>query len=707
MLGMDAQFNIISYVVISTKYDSNSKLLDSFLPLVEHALFSIDKNYVEEVNINDTYEEIYGYRIHSAILNQLLRILQRQGKIEKLKNECIQINKETLKSYSIKEEHDFKLRALLSDVDIFCRKKGHSFERNVISKGIIEFLQKNAIEFNSFINYQSNMEIDDEVEELFIDLTEFLLEERKNDTVHYKFMKEIFAGIVLSSIIISNEQFVSSSNEEFRIGNALLDSNYIFRLLDLQTSLEHQAAQDTYEALSDMGCTFWVCKDTIKQIADTIRSFSTYTTETTNTVLRSYGEEGFTGLASAFIRRSLTSAKLELIIDELEDILVNKYKVRFVDENIFNIDLIDINSDEFNSLQEVKLNSSSNGIAHDLLLVHVVNSNRPKSLYKADQANWWVLTDDNRLTNWNVKNSHKNVPECITEAQLATVMWLCNPKKASLDGFFNTVIAFKSQGLVTNGDYVKISKEIERQKERLSGDEPKLKKLSLVLSQRLLSIQDLLSEDSEEVDHKFDQMLSESQENFERSQKKIAEQEQSIRSHITEKDNLSRAFNDTKSLLSIQTEKLIKSLTDRKNDKQTKYDSFTNQAIALDSKKTNRVRVTTVCLGVLLFLLLLRLLFCALPFIDSLDYWYSEHQMLFWFLSIVVSAGASWLGTKLKFVSRFLKWVSEAIIIKFFVKLKILKDIDAQIKRLYDRSEELLEEMSQIQDEIDKELTNV
>ena len=76
MLGIDIQFNIISYAVISAKFSSGSNLFESFIPLVEHALLCIESDCIPEVNINDSYEEIYGYRIHSAILAQILKVLE-------------------------------------------------------------------------------------------------------------------------------------------------------------------------------------------------------------------------------------------------------------------------------------------------------------------------------------------------------------------------------------------------------------------------------------------------------------------------------------------------------------------------------------------------------------------------------------------------------------------------------------------------------
>lgn len=704
MYGMDVQFNIISYAVISTKFESCRSLMESFLPLVEHALSCVEKDCVEEIAINDTYEEIYGYRIHAAILSQLLKILKKQGKIEKLKGESIQINKTSLKSYDLKEEHDLRLRALISEIDIFTKRKGRSYKRETISKSIIQFLQKNAIDFNSFINYQSNMEAVDDGEELFDDLVEFLLEERRNSTKHYEFVKEIFAGIVLSSIIISNEEMTSSFKEDFHIKNVLLDSNYIFRLLDLQTSLERQAAQDTYEALNNIGCSFWICKETVKQIADTIRAITSNCTETANSVLRLYGDDRFTGLASACVRRSLTAAKLESIIDELENTLKKDYNVNIIDEDVFNIDLIDINGDKFKSLQEVKIDSSEFSIAHDLLLLCVVSANRPKTLYKADQASWWVLTDDNKLTNWNVKNStHKNIPECITEAQLATVMWLCNPKTASLDGLFNTIIALRSQGLAGNGEYIKISKEIERQKERLVDDEPKLKKLSLVLSQRLLSVEELLSDDRDEMDAKFDQMFIESQEQLEEKSRTIEEQEKSIHLHIQRNKELSRDFDSTKSLLSEQTEKLILSLKKRKEDKQVQHGEIQNQIKSLEKDSEKRVKNVALSLRLILIALIILIYIFVLPLIDSLENWYSNHQFLYSTLMFVVSLITACLGIKLELAITVSSWLSKYIISEF-VKMKLMRNVGAEIDALNGEAENLLKEMTQIQDDIDKEL---
>lgn len=706
MLGIDVQFNIISYAVVSTKYGTNSNLLESFLPLVEHALTCVDKNYIEEVGINDIYEEIYGYRIHSAILSQILKKLINQKKIVKLKYERIQINKTMLTTYDSKEEYEFKLRALISEMDMFLKRKGRTVKKDIITKSLINFLRKNAIEFNSFINYNSNFEEfeDDGLENN--ELIDFFIEERRNNTRHYEFIKDIYVGIVLSSMIIANEDVIDPNDEKFHVGNVLLDSNYIFRLLDLQTSLEFEAAQETYVALKENGCKFWVCKETIKQIADTLHAIISQCSETVHSILQIGSEKKFTGLASACLRRSLTPAQLEIIISQLEDILNNKFDVDFIDENEFDIDLIDVQSDDFWELQKIKPEASEFGISHDLLLIHIIAAKRSKTLYKAEKANWWILTDDNKLTSWNAKkHAVHGIPECITEAQLATVMWLCNPKKSSLDGLFNTVIALRSQGLAGNSEYIKISKEIDRQKERYSNDESKLRKLSLVLSQRVLSVEDFSSEDDDEIDEKFDQMLVDSKVQLEEKNRTIEEQEQKINKYEKNSQELLDKYEGTSSLLSEKTEKLIASLKIRKEDKECQREEVQKEIVVIEKQRDNQIKYACIIIKVLVVFVPAFFVWKMLPLIKSIETWYSKNQFLCLILTTIANYCLTFLGFSVeKLKTQFQLFVLK--IVKVLSKIKILRDLEKEINILKGKSDTLFGEIQVLQDQIDTEIGN-
>lgn len=696
MVGLDLQLNIISYAVVSAKFEASKSLLDSFLPLVEHALLCIDANYVEEIKINDSYEDMYGYRIHSAILSQLLKSLQHQGKIERLKGESIQIYKEKLRTYESKSQYEKNLRELISDINIFFKRKGYEAKKDDISKSVIDFLRKNAVDFNAFINYNTDFDDYSEDNSLQKELIEFFIEERRNNTKHYEFIKEIYTGIVLSSIIVSGEETASTFDETFYIENVLLDSNYIFRLLDLQTSLEFQAARDTYEALKDSGCKFWVCRETLKQIAETIRAILSNCNENTNAVLRLYGEDRFTGLASACIRRSLTAAKLEEIIYGIEEVLIKDFSVNIIDENQYNIDCVNKNSEHFKSLSEKKPDSSDFGILHDLLLIHVVAHSRPKALYKTDQAKWWVLTDDNKLTRWNAKNAGTAVPECITEAQLATVMWLCNPKTSSLDGLFNTIVALRSQGLAGNHEYNKISAEIERQRKRVSTDPTKLKKLPLVFSYRLLSLSDMLEEDCNVADARVDQLLEEAEERDSAREKLIEEKDKSLAEQLEKAEVLSAQVSDTKSLLSKTKEQLIESLKSRIGDKQKQIDANDASINKYETAILKREKHAKffICFGIWIALLFL------LPLIDDMfGQWYNEHQLVVTLGWTGFSLVLSCAGFKVDFLSALSKGL-----VSILVKISAMKNYEKEKNFLAENNEKLFEEIGAIQDEIDKEL---
>ena len=50
MNGLDAQISIISYAVVSAKYEGKKKLVDSFLPLIEHLLISCSEKTIASVD---------------------------------------------------------------------------------------------------------------------------------------------------------------------------------------------------------------------------------------------------------------------------------------------------------------------------------------------------------------------------------------------------------------------------------------------------------------------------------------------------------------------------------------------------------------------------------------------------------------------------------------------------------------------------------
>ena len=80
MQTLNAQLNIISYAVLATTYASDKKITSAFSPLVEYVLAAITETCVKATDIRIAFEQHYGYEMHSAILDQILRVLIKEKK---------------------------------------------------------------------------------------------------------------------------------------------------------------------------------------------------------------------------------------------------------------------------------------------------------------------------------------------------------------------------------------------------------------------------------------------------------------------------------------------------------------------------------------------------------------------------------------------------------------------------------------------------
>lgn len=705
MIGIDAQFNLISYAVLSTKFESDKNVVLSFLPLIEHVLLNIHEDVVKTTEIIDSFEEMFGYKLPYAIISELLIVLFKKGKVVKLKNESLEINKETLVDYDLKEQYELRLRALVSDFDIFAKKKGVTYNRADIINLTLRFIVANVIEFNSFISYKSNFEsiVQSEIQ-IQEDLIEFLVEERKNNTENYTFLQDIYYGVVIASLITNiNEKDIDEVEQytnSYNIENVLLDSNFVFRLLDLQTELEHKVATDTYNMLRNKGCKFWICNETLKQIADTLRHFSDQYSESANKVLRTYGDDRFTGLAAACLRRDLTPSKIEVIIGKLvQDI--HKLDISVFDE--FEINEEDIDVEERDSLYKLKPDTSEHGIFHDLMLIYIVRKKRPTSIYQMKQAKWWVLTDDNRLTKWNCNYSPKNnIQECMTESQIATVMWLNEPKQIGADSFFTTVLALRNRNLVNNDEYAKISKIIEMQKNKYEHDENAMEKLSLVFSKQMLRIDDFLDEE----ENKLNDILSEK---MEEASAQIAElndlrqkttelENDRDQTAIAHKEELAVAEKETeyvKSVLSKEILENIKLLKERFADKERDISAFKDKKEKLEKKQKNQ---ESVCKFIVAIAYIAVLLLIKKYFVSFAESWYSQHE--FWYE--VICYGAIGLlgifGIKASNVFKvIIKWTNFCLI-----KIRIQKDYQNEIRKIDEEIRKLTEDSNAIIDQIEE-----
>lgn len=684
MQTLNAQLNIISYAVLATTYASDKKITSAFSPLVEYVLATITETCVKATDIRIAFEQHYGYEMHSAILDQILRTLLKERKIEKLKNEYIQINKNKLEAYDFDDKYKIKLRALVSEFELFLNKKQLHIEHNKIGQYIFDFLYQNSLEVNAFIQHKSNLNTIPFDSEIDKELVNFLLEERRNDTKSYKFILDIYSGIILSSVMITGDEDSYSEQKDCHIENVLLDSNYLFRLLDLQTEIEHQAAVETHKLLKEHDCKFWVCAETLKQIADTVHNIIDKYSESAHSILKIY-EERFSGVASACFRRNLSPAKLEEIVDTMEDFLRDNYDVFRIDDIKSSIDFITQDDNDYTDLLSRKPDASDFGIKHDLLLIHIVREKRPSALYKPRDAKWWVLTDDNKLTKWNMEKANHAPSECMTEAQLATIMWLASPQSTSMDGLFNTVIALKSRELLDGHAYEKISHEIEYQKERFSENPKQLKKLALIFSQKQIPINSLLDNEQESINALFDKELEKVHDVVSENEQLTSENERLLQQNNNQNKLLDDSHNKEIWLIE-KNIALINATRSAIDKKTTECDEIDQEISVLKERYLKRVKCCSLFIAGVILLLVIR------PIDKLFGGFYDKHQLVCNLGKAFVALAMGIIGYKTEKI--------EILFENFFnllIKWNVLSKYKKKLNSLNQHKKELYAEISELQ----------
>ena len=704
MLGLDVQFNIISYAVVSAKYESNSNILLSFLPLVENVLASVSASYISKKEVIDLFKETYGYDLPIAIFDEFFKILKKQNKIDYLKNDCIDIKKSKLQEFDIDSSYNNDIKALKAEYSLFHKKRGHEIKADDVLKNFLLFIIKNAVEFNSFIRYDSNFSNQINDDNGYQDeLVEFLVEMRSEDTRVYKLLKDIYYGVVLTSLLSSGEDSIKkySLSNNHNIENVLLDSNYIFRLLDLQTEFEHTVAEDTYNELKSCGCKFWVAKDTLKQIADTVKQFVNNYNDSSTVAINWIGEKKFTGLGSAYLRRGLSPSKLIGFLSNLEAMLQENYEVNILNENEFSS--VVFSEDDKKELCSIKYDTPTEGIEHDLRLVEFVRNKRSKNVYDFKQAKWWVLTDDNRLTKWNSNKVGKTgIQECITESQLSTILWLNSPKNLSYDSLFSTVLALRNRALGDNSDFCKISKIIGELKDKY--DDPKdLDKVSLVFANQFISIDEFINDDSESINQKFEEAMDKASiilKERDCFKQKNAELE-ALNEKITEEHN--REYNEAmlsvrenKSLLSIETlehiETLKKLLKQKEKDINTIEDGKKQYSLKINNQKK--------CVRVFCYILSIWILFEISGKLQIIfGGWYKENGLSFSIIRMFLS------GIVVTTAKKCINKISD-LIFRALVQLRVFPDYQSNIEQNLKQKQILENERTLIIEQIESKQRN-
>ena len=513
-------------------------------------LLSADKLSITFLAIQQRINETYQVKIPKDTLRYLLGILESQGKVRVLDGRTVIPTKDKITDDLIEiEQHRNIIEDFFLSFQQFLVCQGRDVALSEIRNQVCEWVYSHTSDLAEFIHKGRLSEAlpDSEDKEEWEYSSQFLTylvkcrDEKKNE---YNSFIKLFDGAVQTSLLnFTPKQISEVSDSSFKIENVILDTNFILRLLKLQAPIDNETAYDTWKQLHNNGTHFFVLDQTIQEVSTSIKGFlfevAPYSHQTReflqNTEIRASGF--YNALKNGMTRTEFFEYSKK---DTLKSCLHDTYSVEIIDD-----------FQDSPEPEDILSLIQSKGIAtygepqskHDLLLISYCRKNRPKRIKTFSDTEWWVLTNDKKLTYWNQLNCGE-IQECITEVQLSNLLWIQDRKECN-DGLSNTIVALSSKFSIGSSEISRFAQQITRYKEKYAGNTEKLDALALAFASGELTTEDICEGELDE--EKFESIISDKADSY-RAEKKLTKEK------LTESQNL----NDEKQR---KIEELTKKLT--------------------------------------------------------------------------------------------------------------------------------------------------
>lgn len=562
---------ISAYCAASVAFDQKQNIYDGLKPLVKTAIVELAK---EEENHKYMFNELrnkinslFPVNINSAMLNKLLTSLKKDGTISdyKVRDYVVVDHIDDLSNEVVNNDYEFQ-----SFFEGFCsylRQKGRQPEVEKIQEEICSLIFSRSSDLAEFMNRAANREdvIQETDSETIIDFLDYLLFCERESTRESLLYKRLYNGAVQASLLGFTPAKVDDV-AKMNITTVILDTNFIVRLLGLQTPIENDMAKELWATLDNLGTKFIVLQSSIDEVKKSIKKFVTayepYQSGTRilkNRNIRSCGYLSAIqcGLTSLSRLQELTATSVVM-----ESLKVN-WKCSFFDDDYVQ------SSEEVNALIAAidRDGYGKDSAKHDLALIkHCIALRKEKQTFRnsAGKSGIWVLTEDNKLCRYSHQNANE-VQECISETQLSNLLWLTKRKDCN-NGLYCVVVALATTGMVTLEKYNSFVSKIHELASRESKSST-MDCISLVVASDMFTTQDitevtegscdidsLIFQKSEELRHKNDAQR-------EIIEKRIAQSEQELSAEKIEKgkvqgqnEELKRQLDENRS----QTEELKK-----------------------------------------------------------------------------------------------------------------------------------------------------
>ncbi len=338
-------------------------------------------------------------------------------------------------------------------------------------------------------------------------LVSFLLDISEKKSAHFKTFLLLYNGAVQSSLLNFETNKINTVCESsLQLNHVILDTNFILRMLDLQSEFDCITANETIGMLKLQGTHFYILEQTLSEIQRSIKSFLDDSRPHTQYIKTFFSGKQIrmSGFLDA-MKRGIDRTKLfeKSKTENLKASISELIDVTFIED----FDDSQIGMAEIESLV---LSKNKDGYGekqgrHDLSLIEYCRKKRKKQVSAVTDIEWWVLTNDERLTFWNQRNNNE-YQECLTEIQLSNIVWI-QQKKTDNIGLMQTIMSLSNSAAISSNDIELFAQRIRSYYEGHKDRTNSLDKISLVFESNKITTADIQKINAE--DDAFEQIIEE------------------------------------------------------------------------------------------------------------------------------------------------------------------------------------------------------
>lgn len=500
---MSAKDNLrlISYLTAAEIYDKGKNIFECFLPLIESTLMYDDRKHdITFLRLQNKIYEIYKIDIPKSTLRKLLFILSEQKKIKFTNNRKITLCNDELNKdfWDKRESRENLIEEFFIAFNDFLIDNTIEVSLNEIKKGTCKWLFTHSLELAYFIN---NGIFENDISdnwEYSSQLVLFLMEIQSKSSQHFKTFLLLYNGAIQSTLLnFETEKIENVCDSSIPFENIILDTNFILRMLNLQSEFDCDVAQETLSALKSQNAKFFILNQTIIEVQNSIKNYLKESEPYTSyTQIYFKGQHiRMSGFWEASKRGVSRTSMLEKTKREtLKSSILELIDVTYIDD----FDDTKLSNEQINSLVSSK-NRDTYGdrqAIHDLCLIEYCKKNRKNHFNSVSDINWWVLTNDERLTFWNQQNSDE-YQECLTEIQLSNLMWIQRNRNDNL-GLTQTIVSLSTTASITYSDIEQFAKNVHIYQKKNKNNVENLDKISILFASNMLTTSDIQKISAEE-----------------------------------------------------------------------------------------------------------------------------------------------------------------------------------------------------------------